>query len=293
MCRGEVVLENLFRLDGAPTVIGQNGIVPSMSPGDTVANAVFDLRQWKPPAHWRGKKVTFRNVAFPKIVARATFTDCVFEDCLFIGTRFREVEFHGSKFNNCNFWKSRFHQVYLDPDSIKLDDRFKVEAPNVGISVFQALLANFAEERQDEFYMRADVNFRRWKRYQIPSDIRRKRIGWKSGNAKILKSIVYEYTAGFGYKPLNFFATTLILFFSVSVINYYYIGSDVKIDGNLTNGASFVDALFYTFSILTVLGFSSIVPATDCAKVLAVFEALVSIGWLGIFSSVLVKRLLR
>lgn len=288
-----MVLENLFRLDGAPTVIGQNGVVPSMSPGDAVANAIFDLKQWKPPTHWRVKNVTFRNVAFPKILTRATFTDCKFEDCLFIGTRFREVEFHGCQFNNCNMWKARFHQVYMDPDGIRFEDRFRVEAPNVGISVFQALLANFAEERQDDFYMRADINFRRWKRYQIPSDIRRKRIGWLPGKAKIVKSVFYEYAAGFGYRPFNFFATTLLLFMIVSLINYYYIGSDVKIDGNLTSNASFVDVVFYTFSILTVLGFSSIVPATDCAKVLTVFEALVSIGWLGIFSSVLVKRLLR
>jgi hypothetical protein len=57
--------------------------------------------------------------------------------------------------------------------------------------------------------------------------------------------------------------------------------------------ASFVDSVFYTFSVLTVLGFSSVTPSSDGAKILTVLEALASIGWLGIFTAVLVKRFLR
>ena len=259
-----------------------------------MANVEFKQPQWQAPPRRKIREVTFKNVAFSSSkLLKVTFTDCHFEDCLFLGTRFQEVEFHTCKFINCNFWKARFQQVYLDPATIKLDHRFKVEAPNTGILLFQALLSNFAEERQDTFYMQADILFRRWKRYQVLSDVRRKRIGRLRGIVRWLKSIVYDWAVGFGYGPWRFFGTTVVLFLAFSYLNYLVIGDAVKIDGSPVLQVSEVDAVFYTFSIMTVLGFSSIVPTSDCAKLLTVMEALLAIGWLGIFTSVLVKRFLR
>lgn len=141
--------------------------------------------------------------------------------------------------------------------------------------------------------MLSDMRFRRWKRYQIWSDIRRKRVGRLKGSWNIASSIIYEVLAGFGYKPFRFFMATLALFFIVSIINYNIIGDAIQVNGAPTGHASVVDAIFYTFSVLTVLGFSSIVPASPEAKLLTVFEALAAIGWLGIFTSILVKRFLR
>jgi hypothetical protein len=287
------VLNDLFRLDGTPSILGPSDPLPSMSPGDVVSNIVFKHVRWN-PAIRRLKNVTFKNVAFSKVMlARITFIDCRFEDCLFTGTRFAEVEFHGCKFYNCNLWKTHFQKVYLDPKLIRFDHRFKVEAANTGISVFQALLGNFADERQDRFYMLADIRFRQWKRYQVWSDIRRKRISRMVGKWQWLSSIAYEITAGFGYRPLRFFLTTIVLFLAISLVNYWLIGDAILINGVKPNEVSFVDATFYTFSILTVLGFSSITPATDYAKLVTVLEALSAIGWLGCFTSVLVKRFLR
>ena len=283
------VLGDLFRLDGTPATFGP-GAQPPMSPGDVVSNTVFDQRRWEPPPHRRLRNVTFRNVAFSKaMLVRVTFIDCTFEDCLFVGTRFSEVEFHGCKFVDCNMWKARFRQVYLDPDTIRFDHRFKVEAANTGISVFQALLTNFADERQDQFYMRADIRFRRWKRYQIWSDVRRKRISRAAGLWSWLCSITYEVLAGFGYRPLRFLWSTVVLFLGFALLNHRFINDAVQING--APPVSFVDTIFYTFSILT--GFSSVVPVTDIAKLLTVMEALAAIGWLGIFTSILVKRFLR
>jgi Pentapeptide repeats (9 copies)/Ion channel len=291
---GNNLLSNLFRLDGTPTAIGPNDQQPSMSPGDSVSNIVFDQRRWVAPPQGRVREVIFRNVAFSKsTLSRITFTDCTFEDCLFLGTRFHEIEFHSCRFLNCNFWKAKFRQVYLDPDTIKLERRFKVEAANTGISVFQALLGNFAEERQDEFYMQADIRFRRWKRYQIWSELRRKRVPPARAFVRWFSSITYEGVAGFGYRPLRFFAITVVMFLAVSLLNYWVIGDAVKIDGHPVTQASLVDTIFYSFSILTVLGFSTITPASESAKLLTVIEALIAIGWLGIFTSVLVKRFLR
>src|SRR3546814_5133300 len=62
--RRSSLLSNLFRLDGTPTILAA-GVMPSMSPGDTVANTVFPPGAWIPPTR-RIKNVTFRNVAFSK-----------------------------------------------------------------------------------------------------------------------------------------------------------------------------------------------------------------------------------
>jgi Ion channel/Pentapeptide repeats (9 copies) len=287
------VLEKLFRLDGTPTLYVATDKLPPMSPNDEVINAVFTQGQWGVTSK-RIKEVKFKNVAFSNnLLTKITFTDCNFEDCLFIGTQFEEVEFHGCHFVDCNFWKARFKQVYLDPAKIKLSQRFKVEAANVGVSVFQALLGNFGDERQDEFYMKTDILFRRWKRFQISADARRNRLSNLNARWRWFTNFVYDISAGYGYSPIRFFLVTLGLFFAISLLNHALIGDALKIDGETVPHSSLIDTIFYTFSILTVLGFSSIVPHSDFAKLLTVMEALLAVGWLGIFTSILVKRFLR
>lgn len=288
-----MVLTNLFKLDGTPQIHQPGDAPPAMSPGDTLKNIEFRHGLW--PSNLRKiRGVTFNSVGLSKaVIERTTFTDCIFEDCLFLGSQFREVEFHNCSFQDCNFWKAKFEKCYLDPDRIVMSNRFKIEAANAGISIFQALLGNFADERQDEFYMRADIRFRQWKRYQLAHDLRRRRIGWWAAKRRHWSSLAYELLSGFGYRPGRFFLVTLILFVSVSTINYVVIGTDIRTDGVNSEHASFVDALFYFFSVLTVLGFSVVVPTTATSKLLTVLEALAAVGWLGIFTSVLVKRFLR
>jgi hypothetical protein len=287
------MLTNLFRLDGTPAVFASGAGLPSMSPGELVSNAVFTQDPWSAPVR-NVRGVTFRGVAFSRVtVEKVTFTDCGFEDCLFLGTKFADVEFHNCSFLNCNFWKAKFERVYINPDSIVLERRFRVEAANAGISVYQALLGNFQDDRQDEFYRKADIRFRRWKRYQIWRDLRCKHISLPGAYGRWMSSILYEMTTGFGYKPWRFALVTLIVFFLVSVVNHYAIGHDVILAGSQPENVSFADTVFYTFSLLKVLGSSSFVPISPGGKLLAVFEALAAIGWLAIFTSVLVKRVLR
>jgi hypothetical protein len=281
--------------------------MPSMSPGDTVSNAVFPPGAWHSPTR-KIKNVTFRNVALSKTtISQITFTDCTFEDCLFTGAHLDEVEFHGCDLVNCTLWKVRLNRVYLRPERVKFARRYRVEAANVGISVFQAMLSNFAEERQDHFFMQADIRFRRWKRYQIWHELREeKKTLWEAW-WEWTCSIVHEGLTGFGYRPLRFSIWTLILFLCVSYMNYVLIGDTIQVAGAAEPSAfssagavrgtpahaSLVDTIFYSFSVLTVLGFSTVTPSSDGAKLLSVLEALASIGWLGIFTAVLVKRFLR
>lgn len=287
------LLKNLFRLDGNPTKVGAGNEVPNCSPGETIRNVIFEQDGWANSAK-QIRDVTFENVSFSKLeISKVTFKDCTFKDCLFLGTQLTEVEFHGCQFYDCNLWKADFKQVYLDPTSLHLGRRFRNEAQNVGVTVFQALLANFADERQDEFYMEADIRFRRWKRYQIWWTLSRERISAPVAWWRWSRSLIYECVAGFGYRPFRFFVTTIALFFAVSYLNYVLIADAITVGASETGPASYVDTVYFTFSILTVLGFSSILPETDFAKLLTVFQALLAVGWLGMFTSILVKRFLR
>lgn len=300
------LLSDLFRLDGTPTILAA-GKMPPMSPGDTVENIVFPPGAWVPPIR-KIKNVTFRNVAFSHtMISQVTFTDCRFEDCLFTGAHLDEVEFHSCDLVNCTLWKIRLTRVYLRPERVKFARRFRVEAANVGISAFQAMLSNFAEERQDLFFMQADIRFRRWTRFQIWHDLREEKKSRREALLGWIYSIMHEGLTGFGYRPLRFFMWTLALFFAVSCMNYTLIGDTMQVAAGAGTSAStgpavaqgapgqisFIDSVFYSFSVLTVLGFSSVMPTSDGAKILTVFEALASIGWLGIFTAVLVKRFLR
>lgn len=289
------MLENLFRLDGTPEIL-ESGEMPPMSRGDDVRNIVFPRGDWSSEVR-SIKDVTFKNVAFSGVrIAKVTFTDCHFEDCLFVGTVFEGVEFHGCKIVNCTTWKISMSETYLRPEQVSLSRRYRTEAANVGISVFQAMLANYDQERQDEFFREADIRFRRWVRYQIWHDLRRKKKSHLKAWTDWLRSVLHEVFTGFGYRPGRFFGWTLVVFCLVAAANHSIIGDQIAVvDQTGVNyaPATFFDTLFYTFSILTVLGFSTVTPLSNLAKMITVIEALAAIGWLGIFTAVLVKRFMR
>lgn len=287
------MLADLFKLDGNPAVHQHGQPMPSMSPGDVVSNIQFRGRRWYRPRQGV-KGVTFHNVSMSGLLlSKITFTDCTFEDCLFTGTQFREVEFHNCWFINCTLWKAKFEGCYLRPERIKFANRYRVDAANVGVTLYHALLSNYADERQGAFFQRADIEFRRWKRFQIARDVRQEHIRPWLGNWQRFTSWMYEILAGYGYKPVRFFSVTVAVFLAIALLNYHFIGGEIRVDGQIPAEFSFIDSVYYSFSILTVLGFSTMVPSSDGAKLLTVFEALAAIGWLAIFTSVLVKRFLR
>src|SRR3546814_10439842 len=90
---------------------------------------------------------------------------------------------------------------------------------------------------------------------------------------------MHEALTGFGYRPMRFFIWTLALFFAVSYLNYVLIGDTIQVAGatgtwvardagaavmrGAPAHASYVDSVFYSFSVLTVLGFSSVTPSSD------------------------------
>jgi hypothetical protein len=288
------MLSDFFKLDGQTQKFDTPvQLVNHFKASDHIKNVLYYPELW-PEETFKLSNKTFENVSLSKTrFSRVTFTKCTFTDCLLIGCIFENVDFHQCRFINCNFYKSRFVNCYLDPRSIELDKSYKKTHSNIGVSLFQNLLDNSSEQHQSDFAMLSDIAFRRWQRSQITKDVERHKFGKWTARWLFFKNAAYDALAGFGYRPMRFFIWTISIFVFFSILNHYFMWGELLSSTEHGPPKSFVDSVFYTFSILTVLGFSSITPVTPLAKILTVFEALAAIGWLGIFTSVLVKRFIR
>jgi hypothetical protein len=287
------MLDDFKKLNGDIQELTEVTLLPLIQGTAKLESFQYNPAEWPASSRKLSDKV-FCNVGLSKTTFKAmTFKNCFFEDCLFIGSTFDQVEFHRCTFKDCNFYKADFNRCYIDPSSFKFHDAYKASDSNMGVSLFQGLLENSSVMHQAQFGMTADIRFRQWKRAQLSYDGKIGKIGrWKMVY-DWLSSLVYEYTSGFGYKPLRFFGFTVLLFAIVSVGNFVFLRHQITVGSGPNTLSSFSDAVFYSFSILTVLGFSSITPTSGAAKIVAVSEALAAIGWLSIYTSLVVKRFVR
>ena len=289
------MLQDFFNLN-APfeTFKNEGDLEAHFKTASNIENVFYEPACW-PSKPYKIVGKTFKNVSLAKTkFSKVTFQGCHFEDCLIIGSKFSEVEFHRCSFKNCNFYKSEFSNSYLDPETLYFDPLYKNTHANIGVGVFQQLLDNSSDQHQSDFSMAADIQFRRWQRSQLRRELKVANITKPVFALKFLRNLSFDWLAGYGYRPFKFFFWTLILFFLISAINYTFLNESFIISGETSNiPIGLVDAIYYTFSILTVLGFSTVIPITAAAKIVTVVEALAAIGWLGIFTSVIVKRFIR
>lgn len=287
------MLTNFFRLDDSYDVFDEPAFVAHFLHARDIRNVLYEPDHW--PSSIRSLNgVHFTNVSLSKTrISNVTFTECHFRDCLFIGTEFSQVEFHRCTFTDCNLHKARLNDCYLDPRTVFFDKSYRKSAANVALHIYHELYENAVNSRQYHWSAAADFSYRQWRRAQTAYDRRQGRLtGWQA-SVSIITSYVYEYTAGFGYRPIRFAATTLILFLFIALLNWLVLPGSLLINDRRNIEFSFVDSIFYSVSMLTGLGFSFITPVTSFAKLLAVAEAFLGIGWLGIYTALLVKRFIR
>lgn len=98
----------------------------------------------------------------------------------------------------------------------------------------------------------------------------------------------------YGYGPLRFLAFSVVGFLLILLITYFlwaYMG--ITRNGHLVVSTDFSQALFYGASLTTTLGFSELVPETVFGRVYAILLAFTGIGWFGLFTAILVRRVIR
>ena len=288
------MLQLFSELNGDSETFDRDQIEAHFKTSNHLKSVQFWPEEW-PTSLTKMSNCRFNNVSLSKTkFTRVTFKECTFEDCLFVGTEFVEVDFHRCSFINCNFYKTSFEKCYIDPKSIKLDKSYKSTHSNVFVTLFQRLLDNSAAQHQAGFAATADIRFRQWQRAQIDYELQKGHITKYRAFGQRLRSWIYEVFAGFGYKPTRFIGWTIAIFFLTSFLNGYFLRESLSVNGDSSlHPEGFVDDIYYTFSILTILGFSSITPITAFAKLVTVFEALGAVGWLAILTSLIVKRLIR
>ncbi len=287
------MLRDFFRLNGPYVTLDEAALVSELRESKDIFAVLYKPDAW-PDGLKKVSGVLFRNTSFSKTeIQRVTFSRCTFIDCLFIGTNFREVEFHGCIFNDCNMYKSTFNECYIDPTSFIFSGAVRNRTSNVSVHLYQQLYENASKTKQDTFARFADIAFRRSKRKQIAYDVSAGKMTRSQGRTSFFWSATYDTVAGFGYSPTRFIAFTLVMFCVISTLNMHIFAGAMTYANETLHTIDMWNAIYYSFSVLTVLGFSSIVPDLWYAKVVTVLEALFGVGWLGLFTSVLVKRIIR
>jgi ion channel/pentapeptide repeat protein len=289
------MLHNFFELDAGPPLKRLASVADLTSHFDnstTLDNAIVDPQQIK---RIKIKGKSFRNVKLSHVkFLEVTFEECTFEDCLMIGTQFDSCEFHRCGLKNCNTWKYVLNNTYLDPLSFSLDKTYRTTASNVGVDLYQKLYDNAQQSHQSLFAASSDILRRRWRRYQWIYDIKKARKAKGKLFTSIIGDFIYDKVATYGYGPIRFLLISLFVFLCLSVIvQKYWSQIGFTENGSFVTKASFVDAAYYTLLLTSSLGLSNILPSSPLGKVLALVLAFTGITWVGLFTAILVRRLIR
>jgi hypothetical protein len=239
------------------------------------------------------KNIAFRNVSFKDTrLIGLEFHACTFDDCLFLGTVFELCEFHDTSFTGCNPYKTRFVNTYIDPLVFRNLLNSSKHA-NIGVYLFQQLRANALNTHQPEFASDADFLFEVWRRHELRYKWRRKRVSLVPFVCEFCKSLLYEWTIGFGHSFTRFAICSLILFTAIVILNHsFWVNFDVTGAVDKRNHPTIASA-YYTAITLTTVGYGDITPKTVLGMMLASCEAILGFLWFALLASMFVKKVSR
>lgn len=247
----------------------------------------------EPPKKWRVKRNTFVNFSFAKThISYIEFTDCIFENCLFVGSTIIDCRFNNCKFVACNFFRSEIINCYIDPSSFfRCTDKKK--HANIGLGLYQELLHNSRQQAQPDFTREAQFQFVRWKRYFRSSEIR------ESNEGKIVKyfkytsllpSLLFEKVAGSGVRLGNIAVTSVLALTILTIVNYYWSASfGLSLAGKPVE--NIVESFYFSTIVVTSLGFGDITPSTDIGRIIVALEAIIGFVTFATLISMIFRRI--
>ncbi len=251
------------------------------------------LESLEPPKKWIVRNKTFRNFSFAKThLSQLEFTDCQFENCLFIGSIITACRFNSCEFVNCNFYRSQIQNCHVDPRAFARCLDLKKYA-NIGVGLYQELLHNSRQQVQPEFTREAQYQFSRWKRH----------LGWdeiKISNdgpiRKALKSVLlfsswlFEKTTGSGVRLKNLAVTSAVVLAGFTWLNYSFRSTfGLMLKDECLETLS--EAFYFSTIVITSLGFGDITPTTDLGRVVVSIQAMVGFLTFAILVSMAFRRI--
>jgi voltage-gated potassium channel len=111
---------------------------------------------------------------------------------------------------------------------------------------------------------------------------------------QIASDLAFDVTAKYGYGPARFLLLSGVFFLLIAFLGQFlWSGMGMMHGGAAVTAASFLDSLYYCMLLITTLGFSDLIPTTQIGKTFAVGCALFGLSWVGLFTAILVKRVIR
>jgi hypothetical protein len=280
------MLADFFKMNVPFTKLDRDAFVTHLRTSKHICNVFYE------PDILENQKISgirFENVSFSKTrIENVTFSECVFTDCLFIGSILRSVEFHDCFFENCNFFKAVFESVYAKPHQFRkaiTDSKYS----NIAVQLYHQLRENYYKESQREFKNEAEYFFGHWNRRNEFIQARRRRKRWYRYVPWHIVSWLYGYLLGYGYRLRNVLATTLALVVAVTWTNHACSGYLFSTPTN----PSIIKTIYFTITTMATLGASGYSPDTEIGYVFVVFNVFFGISILSATISAIFKKVIR
>jgi len=229
----------------------------------------------------------FVNFSFARTrIQNVNFVKCIFRDCLFVESAICDCFFTDCKFINCNMYKCSIDRCHISPHAFRKCIPSK-EYSYIGVSLYQALLTNCRKEYQpyfseDALYMlKTWVNIDRIQNKKIPV--------WKRAGFLILDMLVRK-PFGYGIRLGNLAVTMIVLIVFFSLINWQF-HTIFGLQNIVQTSSPFMDSVYFTVTVMTTLGFGDIVPTTIIGKIAVSIQCLIGFSYLGIFASMLSRKI--
>ncbi len=263
--------------------------------------------------------VVFNNCEMHIVMKEVDLSEAIFKNCRILNTIFelsicKRMIIYGNKLVNFKIDGCNLHDFIIsnsDIVNVSIDDivgktKCNFETQLIGIEVSKDII-NRKEKHVSKLYRQFSHMFKEndyeeisgeyfylAKKYEIKEEINLMRR---------VKLHILDYLCGFGERPFNAFFTSVafIIFFGVL---YYFLGFymngrvinyDFKIDikgFTINNIKDLFNAIHFSMVTFTTVGYGNAIPL-GMSKIINMFEMFIGVIMVAVFTSTLVRKMIR
>jgi hypothetical protein len=291
---------DFFKLNNNPTAFEtQADFLTALRTSDNLRNFIYQPDELQPTPKGEHPKLkirdkNFTNASFSKtVIKNVILRKCTFTDCLFIGVSFENCEIHECKFENVNTHKIEIKETYLSANNFKNAITHRNYA-NIAVHLFQRIYDNLKDNDQPILARDAEYYFLDWERIYLIQKFKNKKIDLRLFLEKIITRQIHYYF-GYGIRFTSFFLTYGIFLLVFGFVNYYF-WDNYGIKTDLFNCEVIhtpIHVAYFTFYTTTSLGAGEMFPQTNLGISLAIIQSILGYIFIGVFLSMLNKKIVK